>query len=184
MSSSFVSTHISCTTYSTQDLRKGLFVVLLHVNRVPPHIGIVINGKYHSLTIKGNEPDIELEVLLKTIQQKKIESVFLKIKPHPVFSIQHLNDVFLEILKKHPQITNHEVTCLSPLKEFFNEFYALNSDKNELIATFIQKLESNNFIIEAFSLNLEDNTKDLKLPVYSQDDLSKIITGIRDEFYN
>ncbi len=184
MSASFVNTHISCTNFSTQNLKKGLFVVLLHVNRIPPHIGAVINGKYHSLTIKGNEPDIEIELLLKTIQQKKIESAFLKIKPHPVFSIQHLNDVFLEILKKHPVITNHEVTCLSPLKEFFNEFYALNCLKEEMIATFIQKLESNNFIIEAFSLNLGNNTKDLKLPVYTQNDLSKIITGIRDEFYN
>lgn len=174
---------VNAANFSENVLNKGLFICLLHVKRIPPHIGIIIEGKYHSLTIKGIEPDVAVPSLLKVIHQKKIESVFLQITPHPVFSNDHLNSMFLEGLKKYPQIRSNEVTCLSPVKDFFNEFYAINSAQKDMIYDLLKLMEINNFILQAYSLNLSLENGELKIPVYSGEELAKKINDIRNEYY-
>lgn len=175
---------ISTQPFNESLLSKGIFICILHTKRIPPHIGLIINGYYHSLTIKGIEPNVSLKALIKTIQQKKIETYFLKITPHPVYSIEHLNDVFIEILKTHPNITGNEATCLSPLKTFFNEYYALNSKPSDIIYSFLNRLNNNNFILEAYSLNLTSEKNTVEIPVYSQEELDSKIKDIRSEYYN
>ena len=61
-------------------VKKGIYLVLLHANRVPPHIGMMIDNEYHSLTIKGQELSISGNALLKNIGLRKIPTVFIKIK--------------------------------------------------------------------------------------------------------
>jgi hypothetical protein len=178
----FASIAINPGDLTDTTLTKGLFICLLHVKRVPPHIGILIDGKYHSLTIKGIEPNVSISALLRTIQQQKIESVFLKISPHPVFSNDHMNSIFLELLKKYPQIRSNEVTCLSPLKDFFNEFYAINTIKNDMIFDLLKRMAANNFILQAYSLNLSLENNTLSIPVYSQEELNEKINAIRKNY--
>ena len=165
-------------------LNKGIFLCLLHVKRVPPHIGIVIDGLFHSLTIKGSEPNVAIKALLKTISQKKIETIFLKITGHPVYSLDHLSDMFLEILKKYPAIKANELTCLSPIKDFFNEYYALNSSASDIIYSFLERLTNNNFILESYSVNLTLSHNKVEIPIYSQTELNDKIKTIRAEYYN
>lgn len=180
----FATLSVPTNPVNEPSLEKGIYLCLLHAKRIPPHIGIIINGNYHSLTIKGTEPNVPLKALLKTISQKKIETIFLKIKPHPVFSVEHLNAMFLEILKPYTSIKNNELTCLSPLKEFFYEFYAVPKSDKDIIFTFINRLHNNNFILEANSLNLTLESGQVQIPVYSQEELNNKIKSIRDEYYN
>lgn len=180
----FASLSIPTFPANERSLEKGIYLCLLHAKRIPPHIGIIIDGNYHSLTIKGTEPNVPLKALLKTIAQKKIETIFLKIKAHPVFSTQHLNAMFIEILKTYTSIKNNELTCLSPLKEFFLEFYAVPKNDKDIIFTFINRLHSNTFILEANSLNLALENDRVEIPVYSQEELNQKIKSIRDEYYN
>ena len=175
----FQSIAVSNGDLTDTTLTKGLFICLLHAKRVPPHIGIIVDGNYHSLTIKGIEPNVSIAALLRTIQQQTIESTFLKVTPHPIFSNDHMNSMFLEILKKYPQIRSNEVTCLSPLKDFFNEFYAINTSANDMIYDFLKRMEANNFILRAYSLNLSLENGQLSIPVYSQEELSQKINDIR-----
>ena len=179
----FASLKIKSKPFQETEIEKGIYLCLLHAKRVPPHIGIIINGNYHSLTIKGIEPNVQLKALLKTIAHKKIETVFLKIALHPVYSIDHLNAMFVEILKPYTSIKNTELTCLSPIKEFFLEFYALNSSDKDIIFTFLNHLNNNSFILEANSLNLTLENNEVKIPVYSQEQLNEKIKSIRDEYY-
>ncbi len=178
----FASINVSAGEFTDSTLTKGLFICLLHAKRVPPHIGIIIDGQYHSLTIKGIEPNVSVTALLRTIQQQKIESAFLKITPHPVFSNDHMNSMFLEILKKYPQIRSNEVTCLTPLKDFFNEFYAINTSANDMIYDLLKRMAANNFILQAYSLNLSLENGLLSIPVYTQDELSQKINDIRKNY--
>ena len=66
-------------------LHKDIWLVVLHANRIPPHIGLMINGNYNSLTIKGHELNVSSEALLKIISQKKIEKCFYKNKKESCF---------------------------------------------------------------------------------------------------
>ena len=89
---------------SSEKLSQNSWLVVLHASRKPPHIGMLINGTYHSLTIKGHETNVSLPVLLKTIQQKKIETVFVKLKKHPVFSYDYQNEIFQWQIKQFKKV--------------------------------------------------------------------------------
>lgn len=164
-------------------LNKGIWLTVLHINRIPPHIGILFDGKYFSLTIKGKELDLDLNVLVKTIQQKKIASTFIKVKEHPVFSTDHICSIFKEQLNQYEQVKQHDATCLSPIKQCFNEFYAMNSEEEELFFEFMQKLFDNKFILSYMSLNYQ-NENGLELPSYTQEILNEKIKNERKPYYN
>ncbi len=179
----FAPINVRPAEFSDTTLSKGLFICLLHIHRVPPHIGLVIDGNYHSLSIKGIETNVTVAALIKTIQQQKIKAVFLELNAHPVFSTDHLNSIFIETLKKYPRIISNEVTCLTPIRDFLNEFYALNSPVKDMIYDVLKRLSSNNFILRAYSLNLSLENGILDIPVYTQEELGKKINDIRNEYY-
>ena len=102
-------------------LLKNTWLVILHASRTPPHIGILIDGNYNSLTIKGHELDINITILLKTIQQKKIETLFIQLKKHPVFSTDYQKEICQYYIKQFTQVKVNEASCLSPIKLFLQK---------------------------------------------------------------
>jgi len=40
------------------DLKRGVFIALLHASRIPPHIGLLADAQYHSLHVKGQELNV------------------------------------------------------------------------------------------------------------------------------
>lgn len=175
---------IPTVNFDANKLKKQLWLVLLHANRIPPHVGLIINGSYNSLTIKGHELDIDLKILLKTISQKKIESTFIKIVPHPVFSCDYQLQIFKEYIKKIPQVTAFEASCLTPVKLFFQEFYALQLNNDELLFEFIERLNNNNYLDFAQSLNFTLSLNAVQLPSYTKEQLNDLIIKERLPYYN
>ena len=153
-------------------VKKGIYLVLLHANRVPPHIGMMIDNEYHSLTIKGQELSISGNALLKNIGLRKIPTVFIKIKKHPVFSNQHLNESFIEQVKLFDKVNPEGNTCLSPIKLFFEEYFAIKKDKIHLVFDLLNALKENDFIEETCGMNLgETNQNIFYLQPYNEADL-------------
>lgn len=170
-------------TFSPHLVEKGSWLAVVHSKRIPPHVGILFSGNYNSLTIKEAETNISGEVLLKMISQKKIEALFLKITHHPVFSLDHQMAMFQEQLKKFGCVKTNQATCLSPIKLFFSEFYAMPFIDNELLFDFILRLKENNFVDFVCGLNVE-LTDGIELPFYSGEELNDKITSERRLYYN
>jgi hypothetical protein len=168
--------------YNESALKKGLYLAILHSQRVPPHIGLMFEGQYHSLTIKGREFNIPLNVLEKTIAQKKIATYFVKVTEHPVFSIQHQEEIFKEILMKFENVKQFQASCLSPIKLFFNEFYAANSKEDQLFFEFMQVLNENHFLKNFTSLEMA-NCNEMTLPYYTLEELNARITEERKPYF-
>jgi len=162
---------------------KGTWMVILHAQRMPPHVGLLFNGNYNSLTIKEAELNINSTVLLKTLSQKKIKSVFIKIVSHPVFSIDHQRDVFQEELRKAGAVEQFKSTCLSPVKTFFKEFYGIQSPPNELLFDFMKQLTENGYIDYAMPVNMELD-EGLELPFYTVEELNDKIRSERQIYFN
>jgi hypothetical protein len=162
--------------FDKHQLTKHLWIVLLHANRIPPHVGLLINGNYNSLTLKGYEFDVDIEVLLKTISLKKIESVFIKVVSHPVFSFDFQIQIFKEHIKQFQKVKPNEATCLSPVRLFFNEFYALQLNTNELLFELIEQLNANNYLEYAQSINFILPLNAIEIPFYTYEQLQQIIS--------
>lgn len=165
-------------------LNKGGWLVVLHASRIPPHVGLMIDGNYNSLTIKERELNVSSAALLKTISQKKIEALFLKLVKHPVFSTDHQLHIFQEQLNQFTVVKPNEATCLSPLKLFFQEFYAVRNKKEQLFYDFADELYRNEYIAGAIGMNLpEIENKTFLLPHYTNEELQERIAKERSAFY-
>ena len=159
-----------------EQVRKDVFLVLLYANRVPPHIGMMMDFTYHSLSIKGPELNISGEALLKNISVRKIPAVFMRIRKHPVFSNEHLGECFAEMARQYKSVNTAGNTCLSPVKLFFEEFYALDKGKIDLVFDLLAALKQNNFAEEAFGAHLGALKENIfYLQPYKRQDLDRQI---------
>lgn len=162
----------------TEKLSKGVWLCLLHASRIPPHVGLMINGNYNSLTIKDREMNVASVALLKTISQKKIESLFIKLVKHPVFSDEHQLNIFQEQLQQFTSVKPYEASCLSPIKLFAEEFYALPCNEEELVFDFVDRLNDNDYITEVVGLNIKEmnNENVFTFKTYNHAQLQELIS--------
>jgi hypothetical protein len=170
-------------TFNAGSISRGTWLAILHSQRIPPHVGLLFNGNYSSLTIKEAELNISNTLLLETISRKKIKSVFIKIVSHPVFSVEHQRDMFQEELKKNGCVEQYKATCLTPVKHFFQEFYAIPSNPDHLLFEFIQQLDTNHYIDFAMAVNT-DLHEGIELPFYTQLELNEKIKNERQNYFN
>jgi hypothetical protein len=166
-------------------LLKNTWLVILHASRTPPHIGILIDGNYNSLTIKGHELNINSNVLLKTIHQKKIETLFIQLKKHPVFSSDYQKEICQFYIQQFKKVKVNEASCLSPIKLFLQEFYAISENKNELLFELVERLKQNNYITLTLGIGIQNKIKGtiFSLPIYSNEQLQEIIKTESENYY-
>ncbi|MES2131280.1 MAG: hypothetical protein V4506_02965 [Bacteroidota bacterium] len=165
------------TDFDNGILLKNCWLIILHSSRIPPHVGIMINGSYSSLTIKGHELDIKAEVLLKTISQKKIEALAVQLVKQPVFSLDYQKEVFEHYIQQFTKVQANEASCLSPVKLFLQEFYALSYSQHELLFEIIERLKQNSYIYNTVGFNVANKLtqNELSLPMYTNKQLQEVI---------
>lgn len=177
--------HFPYTLYNDpQATKTGTWLVVLHASHIPPHIGLMINGNYNSLTIKERELNVKWDALLKTVLQKKIETLFVKICKHPVFSEEFMLLNFQEILQQFNSVKQNEATCLTPVKLFFEEFYAIKNDSKQLFFDFLETLRENDYLSDMIGMNIKsvyDNNV-FKLKTYTKEQLENRITEERANY--
>lgn len=171
-------------TNDVKKLTKQLWLVILHASRIPPHVGILVDGNYNSLTIKGHELNVSVEALIKTISQKKIESVFIQLPQHPVFSLDYIKEISQLYIQQYTHVKHNESTCLSPIKLILQEFYALTALDNELLFEVVERLYQNNYVNDVVALNVSEvKNGEISLPIYSNEELQRVIEKERSSYY-
>lgn len=150
-----------------KDFEQGFFLWITHVDKIPPHIGISLNGNYFSIRVNGKD-DLESKIVLKSILQKKIPSIFFKLKES-----EELKKHFFQVKGTYESINTELQTCLTPLLEMFN----LKND-NFLVHDFIDFLQRENLIIENFALNLPSNYQGIKM--YSKNEVNAHLKSLKN----
>lgn len=165
------------TEFDEKLLQKGVWLMILHASRIPPHVGIMIDGFYSSLTIKGHELRVRTEVLLQTISRKKIGTLALQLVRQPVFSNDYLMEVLELYIRQFPKVEADKATCLSPVKLFLQEFYAIPYQPKELLFEITERLKQNNYIDKVLGFNVREDLADCdySLPLYSHERLQEVI---------
>jgi hypothetical protein len=161
-------------------LRKGLFIAVIHATRIPPHIGMIADKHYHSLSIKGQDINVPLEVLLKNSRLRKIPSLFIKIKPHSTFSDIYLREHLITNIQQFQRVDIGIATCLSPIKLFFEEVYNVSLKDVDYLYQLLPLLASEGLIETSYSLFVDQ--ENYKLPVYTHTEINAGITQVRTEF--
>ncbi len=168
--------------FNEEDLSNGAYLVVMHATRVPPHIGMIIDKHYHSLTIKGQDINTPIRALIKNIEQRKIPSLFIKIKAHTTFSNTYMREHFILNVLQFPRVDKDIATCLSPIKFFFDEVYDVHVKNIHFLFDLLPHLFADDLIESTSSLFI--NEADYKLPVYTQQELDDEIESARKEIRN
>ncbi len=165
------------TTKLDSEIQKNSWLIVTHFMRIPPHIGLLINGNYNSLNIQGIEKNIKLFTLQKSIAIKKIDTLYIKLPKHPVFSELYQLELFQTILQNYQSVSVHN-TCLKPIKEFLTEVYGINTiQQNHLFYQVLHELHQNHFIQKIIA-NVSPSSKQVthfELPHYTINELHEVI---------
>ncbi len=168
--------------FEEKKLQKGIYIVVIHATRIPPHIGLVIDGKYYSLSIKGQDIHVPVFTLLKNSTIRKIPTLFIKIKSHPTFSAVYLSEHFVANVQKYERVDVGVATCLSPIKLFFEEVYSVSMKEVNYLFELLPKLEREGLIENSSSMNIDE--EGYRLPVYTLKEINTGINQVRIEFKN
>jgi hypothetical protein len=166
--------------FNESELLKGIYVAVIHATRIPPHIGMIMDKKYHSLSIKGRDINTPVPALIKNSSIRKIPTLFIKIKSHPTFSDIYLREHFITNIEQFDRVDIGVATCLSPIKLFFEEVYNLPMKEINYLYEILPLLFAEGLIDSVSSLNLDQNT--YSLPTYTNKEINEGITSVRNEY--
>lgn len=164
---------------NSQDLMQKIGIVISNALNAPPHLGISFHGYYSSLSHKGQEINIRLDVFLKKLKSLNYPCVFIEIKPHPVYSLHYLNELFVSCLSHFKKAGTDDATCLSPIKIFIKEAYFINPESYNFIFELVPILKEQLLVDEVYSLffNLKKShdLHNYEFPIYNTERIHEYI---------
>jgi hypothetical protein len=153
-----------------KNLNSGTFLCLFGTDKTPPHLGMVVDGKYYSTSAKGSRVGENVELILRRVNQSAIPTLFIKL------------DIAEDILKlviafeNYPKLKENQ-TCLLPIKYYINSMGEDVTSANfvfELIPILLNRKLISNF----FSLYMRDSS--FELTVYSKEDVVNRIVKLQE----
>ena len=121
---------------------------IVHANKIPPHIGISVDGYFFSLKVRGKDEFLPTVKLLKILNSKKILTIAIELK----------SDIFLDVVaNKYKQFhwaQNLDSSCLVPIKELL-----LPDERIERLKDLLDILEEKKVLNKVFGLNLDGTYK-------------------------
>lgn len=151
---------------SESELQTGIFLWITHADKIPPHIGVSVNGNYFSLQVSGKD-DIGIEPIFRAIRLKKIPALFVRLDESG-FSDKR----FLSVKNDYTSINESVNTCLLPILDL----YGVKSS-GFLLPDFLKYLEAEKQIIGYFALNLPADFSGIRS--YSLHDVTEHLKKIK-----
>ncbi len=125
-------------------LDRGTFLCLFGTDKTPPHLGLVVDGKYYSTSAKGSRVGENAELILRRVKQSTIPTLFIKLDI--VEDMHKLEKAF----EKYPKLKENQ-TCLLPIKDYINSIGEDVTSAN-FVFELIPILHNLKLISDSFSL--------------------------------
>lgn len=162
------------------EIKNGMFLMLNNIADLPVHIGLLYFNRYYATTIQRVYKNIDGDIILKKINQKKTPVLLFKLEINSTCNnntiLKHYNNVLP--LKKTYAL---KYTCLNPVEDLLSLQYKLSDGASyhncENVFDLLERLEKNNKIIKTYHLNCENylTQNSLELNFYTkQETISKI----------
>jgi len=141
-------------------LEDSAYLLILHVDKQPVHLTLVVEKLFYSLTYKNCDTDLPIEKIRKMIHIKKISCLWIKLK-QPIIPLK-AEDVS-EMFKQFPPLQANQ-TCLNPIWELLKLHYKIPQGK-PLVFGLLDSLKNNQLIEQLASCylpNSEDGNFSMK----------------------
>jgi len=178
---------------SEDELSKGLWLLLVGIHETPPHIALISEGKYYSVSVKKVENGTPAKSFVSAVKRKQIPAVFIEITSpqtpkgalnsatqspfrglgrNESKTINLLSSIYSDI---QPLCITDE-TCLSPIKSFFTQYFSDEFNDVNYVFELLAIVEKRGMLGDCQSLNNEiPNSNSITLPKYSMAQIRKRI---------
>lgn len=164
--------------FKAEDLQKGLHIFIYRASRIPPHLGILLNGKVYDISLQGPNIALDVNEFYQTIDKRKMETIFIELQL-PVFN-NFIDEILIDCINKYQKVSA-EVSCLFPIREFLaSVYYNPKMEKTNFIFELIPVLEEHQLIKNIIQLNLDKKLKNniLTLNTYNKEDIKNCIAAL------
>lgn len=148
---------------TSENYRKGLFLWILHADKIPPHAGLSNNGEYFSLKANGRDSKLSIRSLAEIIERKQIPTIIVELVN---IEIRPLASIFFNYKCTIPG----EITCLNPIKD------TLNITEAGKLHNLLKELKENDKIHKIQSVFLPESFH--KLPDYNEMDIHEYLSSL------
>jgi hypothetical protein len=144
------------------------YILIQNTNQIPPHISLVVEGNYFSVSVSGVKTEVDFQSVLKNIQLKNIPCLILEIS-----KIKFSSNAIADIFNHYGRLDKPEKSCLFPILDVLNRAYGLILE-SEFVFELITELKKCEKLLAVFHLNMENLLKgnDYLFPIYNRKDIS------------
>jgi hypothetical protein len=170
---------------SPEELFSGLWLIMAGVDDIPPHIALLNEGKYYSVSARKVDIGSPLENLLKAISRKNVPTLFIKF-PQPASQLIDLEGIFEQYPTLGTPIQNsafniEHFSCLWPVRDFFANAFGVKYSKATLVFELLKMAQDDNIILGCKSLFVDEPIFAnglVTLPKYTQEQIRERINSI------
>ena len=160
-----------------EDLNEGLYIFMYRATRIPPHLGIINNGKLFEITLKGPNVNYPASRFVDIIKSKYTKTIFFKLSvPENEYLI---NETIEEKVWKYNKVSL-STSCLFPIKDFLENTYNIDVQQASFIFELLPVLKKEGLIERVFQLNMERHMNDnvIELSTYTQEEIVNCINAL------
>ncbi len=159
-----------------EDLQKGVYIFIYRASKIPPHIGLIVNGLLYDITSVGPNIGLAVTDFYTTAVKRKTEVVFVELKNS---NFTMLNELIAAMVEQHYKVTL-DTSCLVPVKEFIYEAYNLDVSNTNFIFELLPALYEKQLITGVFELNLSKKIVDhvFEMTTYTKEDVENCVAAL------
>ncbi len=117
-------------------------LLLLHANKIPPHIAIAFGGRYFSLSAKERSVGTDAGLIRKAVFQRPIPTLTVEIQGQRSSDPQDPLALLERVFTEAPALDEKAgVTCLTPVKHFFREWGGIDDKAVALVFDLLDQLD-------------------------------------------
>lgn len=165
--------------FQLEELKQGLYLFVFRATRIPPHLGIITNGKLYDISLQGPNTDVPVEDFYQTVKRRQSEVLFIELKK-PVLS-GYLDEDVKYLVNDYWKVTK-EVSCLAPIKDFLGQNLNIpNVDDASFLFELLPILEQRGVVKSICQVNLDKKLKNNKLELsrYTKKDIEDCINALQ-----
>lgn len=152
---------------NTVPLHRGFFLCVLHADKIPPHVGCLVEGHFFSLKVNGKDDEIPVNQLFKALSLKKVPTLFIRV------DCEMKRDRVKEVYANYSSIHVGQSTCLSPIVELFQCKESVHK-----LSEFLQYLDDQELIDTVFKVHLTDEFT--AISAYSLEEIEQHLVYLSD----
>jgi hypothetical protein len=154
---------------------KATYLVIFNIDKTPPHLALIKNNQYYSITIKEVELGIDIKPIIQLVTKKKIPTLFIEIDDN--------FDNIKEVFNTFDSLKNTTITCLTPIKKYLSQQYDFKPENVYVIFDLLNQIKDKNGIVRIFEMNTQKlltPNNQLEINQYNYEELQQFINKLRE----